>query len=147
MILQSPTYFLELRNQDTTGNGWFGASRGVRKHFGVDINTSPGEDIFACISGKITKLGYVYKGSREMRFVEITTKVGFHHYKLWQMYVSPKIKRGDVVEANQFIGLAQDVAGYHKSKKMKNHCHIQLWKNGLITDPEPLFKNDILILS
>lgn len=143
MILQSPTRQLILRNEDKTGNGWFGASRGYRLHKGVDVVTFPGEEIFACMSGKVTRLGYVYKGSRKMRFVEIEKKTGFHHYKLWQMYVDPSIKKGDVVEANQLIGYAQDVAGYHNSKKMKKHVHIQLWKNGLLTDPEPLFVKEL----
>lgn len=139
MKLQSPTRFFELRKQDATGNGWYGAKRGNRLHQGVDVITLPDEEIFACMSGKVTKLGYPYKSSTKMRYIEIQAKVGNHHYKVWQMYVGPEVKVGDIVEANQFIGKAQNVAGYHNSNTMKNHVHIQLWKNGLLTDPEPLF--------
>lgn len=145
MILQSPTRFLELRNLDPTGNGWYGASRGSREHLGLDVVTFPGEEIFACMGGKVSKLGWMYHGyTAGMRYIEITNKVGNHEYRLRQCYVAPKIKKGVIIEANQFIGVAENVSDYHFSKgdkhRMKNHIHLQLWKNGLITDPEPLFK-------
>lgn len=148
MNLSSPTWHLVFRGSDPTGNGWFGASRGSRKHKGVDIVVVPGEDIFAMMSGTVTKLGYVYSNPKQgkpvMRFVEIQNTIEGDHYKLWQMYVSPSVEKGQEIEQNQIIGKAQDIADYHKSEddehEMKNHVHIQLWKNGVLVDPEPLIK-------
>lgn len=137
MKIASPTRQIILRNQDSTGNGWYGASRGSRKHEGVDFCTFPGEEIFACISGKV-RVGNVYVGSTKMKLIEIQDNFGLHHYRVQQMYVKPIVNTGDFVERNQLIGYAQDVAGYHNSNKMKNHCHVSVWKNGLLTDPEPI---------
>lgn len=138
-MLASPTWFKELRNEDPTGNGWYGASRGAREHKGVDFNTVPGEEIFACISG-IVRISNVYQNSTKMKLVEITGEIGRHHFRVQQMYVQPKVKTGDIIERNQLIGFAQDVSKYHGSNKMKNHCHVSVWKNGLLTDPEPIIK-------
>jgi len=137
--LASPTWFIELRANDVTGNGWFGASRGSRDHEGVDYVTTPGEEIFACIKG-IVRIGNVYQGATKMKLIEIKNKFEVHHYRVKQMYVNPIIKNGEYVEKNQLIGYAQDISAYHGDKRMKNHCHISVWKNGLLTDPEPIIK-------
>jgi murein DD-endopeptidase MepM/ murein hydrolase activator NlpD len=137
MKLASPTRKLILRNLDPTGNGWFGAKRGTRKHKGVDYVTFPGEEIFACMSG-VVRIGNVYPNDTTMKLVEIENHFENHHYRVQQMYVLPNIKDGDVVAKNQRIGFAQNISEYHESSEMKCHCHISVWKNGLLTDPEPL---------
>ena len=137
MKLASPTRFIELRNQDATGNGWYGAKRGNRKHEGTDYVAYPGEEIFACMAGKV-RIGNVYRNDTKMKLIEIENQFGVHHYRVQQMYVLPNVKTGDFVTKNQRIGFAQDIAGYHNSNTMKNHCHISVWKNGLLTDPEPI---------
>ena len=56
------------------------------------------------------------------------------------MYVSNGIvKNGDYVKKGQLIGYSQNIADYHGGG-MKNHVHVSLWKNGLLTDPEPVLK-------
>ena len=137
MILSSPTRKIRLRNEDSTGNGWFGASRGSRKHKGTDYIVFEGEEIFACCSGKV-RLSNVYKSSTKMKLIEITGTKGVHKVRVQQMYVLPSVKNGQIVEENEFIGYAQDVAKYHNSNDMKPHVHISVWKNGLLTDPEPI---------
>lgn len=131
--LKSPTECTVLRDEDLTGNGWYGAKRGKRKHEGVDYVVTPGEDIFAITSGTI-RIGNVYRGSKQMKLIEITGP----EYRVKQMYVNPTVKNGDTVEAGQKIGTAQDVSKYHNSENMKPHVHISVWKNGLLTDPEPI---------
>lgn len=136
-MLHSPTRFITLRGADETGNGWYGASRGARKHEGTDYVVYPGEEIFACVSG-VVRVGNVYRNSTKMKLIEITGEVGVHRIKVKQMYVSPEVKTGDFVMANEFIGYAQDVAAFHGDEDMKPHVHVSVWKNGLLTDPEPI---------
>lgn len=137
MYLHSPTKCTILRNEDKTGNGWYGAKRGNRNHEGVDYVVTPGEEIYACCSGKV-RVGQVYEYSSKMKLVEIKGKEGLHSVKVLEMYVLPNVKNGDFVKKGQFIGYAQDVAKFHESNNMKPHVHISLWKNGLLTDPEPV---------
>ncbi len=135
--MKSPTKKIVLRDKDTTGNGWYGASRAhhTRKHKGCDYCAEPGEEIYACVSGTV-RIGYPYNTSTKMKLVEITNST----YKVKQMYVDPIVKSGDFVREGQIIGYSQDVANYHHLPEMKNHVHISVWKNGLLTDPEPLIK-------
>lgn len=133
--MKAPTKKIKLRGNDPTGNGWYGARRsnGRRKHNGVDYCAKAGEPIFACISGRV-RIGYPYVASTKMKLVEIKNK----EYKVKQMYVEPTVKNRDYVKAGDLIGYSQDVANYHGISQMKNHVHISVWKNGLLTDPEPL---------
>jgi len=138
MILKSPTKLIRLRGRDKFGNGWYGASRGVRKHEGLDFCCVPDEEIFSPISGK-AKVGYVYVGSKNIKLIEIIGYIKEHKYKVKIMYVQPDIQTGDYVEKNQLIGKAQNISKYHNEPSMKNHVHVSVWKNDLLTDPEPLF--------
>ena len=143
--LTAPTQSGEVRGADATGNGWYGAKRGNRLHKGCDYKTTPGEAIFAVCKGYV-RLGNVYAKSKPgkptMRLVEISGP----EYRAKQMYVKPIVKNGAFVEMGQQIGLAQNVTEYHTDsdtdtdKNMTNHCHVSLWKFGLLTDPEPVLK-------
>jgi len=137
MYLASPTKCTVLRGKDQTGNGWYGAKRGNREHKGVDYVVTPGEQIFACAAG-VVRIGNVYSDSTKMKLVEITGKESGHDVRVKQMYVLPSVKNGERVKQGDVIGLAQDVAKFHASNKMKPHVHISVWKNGLLTDPEPI---------
>lgn len=129
-----PIEYGELRGADPTGNGWYGASRGYRKHEGCDYLSKRGDKVLACVSGKI-RIGNVYTATDKFKLVEIKNKT----YKIKQMYVHPTVKTGDSVQEGDVIGYAQDIAAYHGGG-MKNHVHISVWKNGLLTDPEPILK-------
>jgi len=131
------------RGNDPTGHGYYGASRGTRKHEGFDVISTPNENVYSPINGKV-RIGNVYKttkvGKEQMKLIEITGNT----YKVKLMYVSSNLKNGDVVTPNMLIGKAQDISLYHDegSKGMINHIHEGVWKNGLLTDPEPLLKLD-----
>ena len=73
-----------------------------------------------------------------MKLVEIKNNT----YRVQQMYVLPTVKTGDIVKKGQIIGTAQDVSKFHGSNKMKPHVHVSVWKNGLLTDPEPIIIGD-----
>lgn len=132
--MKSPLKEIVLRGNDPTGHGYYGAKRGNSKHKGVDIVAKPNEDVFTPIHGVITKLGYPYAKNLKFRYVEITNDT----YRIRLMYVSPKkISVGNRVFEGQKIGKAQDIASYW-NPKMKNHIHVEAYKNGLLTDVEPL---------
>lgn len=125
---------IKLRGNDPTGHGYFGAKRGNRKHKGLDLVTKPREDVFSPINGVITKLGYPYANNLDFRYVEITNDI----YRVRIMYCKPiNIYVHQRIFEGQKIGEAQDIASYW-NPKMKNHIHLEVYKHGLLTDPEPL---------
>lgn len=140
-MIRSPLKQLVYRNTDPTGNGWYGASRGRRKHRGVDLVAEPGTTVYSPIHGTITKIGYPYADALQFRYVEITAEV----YRIWLMYVEPKpgIEVGQKIFIGDEVGTVQAI-GPHHHPHMKNHLHIQVWKNGLLTDPQPIIKEDII---
>lgn len=129
----SPTENLELRGDDPTGHGYYGAKRGARKHKGLDLVAAPGDPVRSPIHGVVSKLGYPYANNLEFRYVEITGEV----YRVRLMYVSPEVELGARVFEGDLVGSAQDIAG-HWNPAMKNHVHVEVYKHGLLTDPEPL---------
>jgi len=132
--MTSPTYELELRGNDPTGHGYYGAKRGNRSHNGVDIVTVPDEIIVAPFSGVITKIGQVYVDPAKFKYIEITSDI----YRTRIMYAKGKnIKVGQRIMEGAHIGTAQDIAG-HWGGGMTNHVHMEVWKYKLRTDPEPL---------
>jgi murein DD-endopeptidase MepM/ murein hydrolase activator NlpD len=139
--MNRPLNDLVLRGVDPTGNGWYGASRGSRDHKGVDYIGVKGEDVFACISGKV-RVGRVYKDpvKKKFKLVEITKKMSMGRSgRVKQMYVNPTVSTGDIVQAGDKIGTLQGIGTFYGGG-MPDHCHVSVWKNGLLTDPEPLIK-------
>ncbi len=127
------------RGLDPTGFGYFGASRGKRKHKGHDIVSIPGESAVSMIEGIVTKIGYAYANALQFRYVQVENI----DYKIWLMYLKPSenIKLGSVVCEGERVGYCLDVAKYHNKGKKKgddmmiNHLHVQNWKNNVLIDP------------
>ena len=139
--MKPPLKNICLRGADPTGNGWYGASRGSREHEGVDYIGQVGDDVFACETGKI-RVGQVYSNPAKAHFklIEIKgTRPEPDNYRVKQMYVKPEVITGDFVKEGDKIGTLQGVGDFY-GDGMPNHCHISVWKNGLLTDPEPLIK-------
>jgi len=134
-MIHKPLANIELRGSDETGNGWYGANRGRRKHKGLDLVSIPNEAVFSPIHGIITKIGYPYAKALQFRYIEITGPI----YRVWLMYVLPNdsIKKGQKIFIGDKVGTAQNIAEYHHPE-MQNHIHLQVWKYGLLTDPEPI---------
>jgi murein DD-endopeptidase MepM/ murein hydrolase activator NlpD len=94
------------------------------------------------IDGTVTKIGYAYANALQFRYVEVTNDV----FKVWLMYLEhDNLKVGQTVCAGQRVGYAMDIAKFHNSKRkdgkqMKNHLHVQIWKNGVLVDPKPYLK-------
>lgn len=133
--MYAPLNEMILRGADPTGFGWYGAKRGTRKHKGLDVLADPGESIFSPITGFITKIGTVYKHTTEFKYIEVSNDI----YRIRLMYgINKLVYINQRISGLEIIGEVQDVAG-HWGNGMKNHIHIEVYKNGLLTDPEPLF--------
>ena len=63
-------------------------------------------------------------------------------YRVKLMYVDPLSFSTNVfIQEGQKIGVAQDISSYWGGG-MTNHLHVEVYKNGRLTDPEPLFDLD-----
>lgn len=144
LILTPPLEEIILRGNDPSGHGNFGAKRGLKKHAGVDLAAVPGVSVFSPIDGIVTKFRQVYSHTTEFKIVEITNDI----YRAWLMYCAPDIiEKNDRVYRGDRLGVVQDISSYwwnkssKKGTKMINHLHVQIWKYGKVTDPEPLLIN------
>jgi murein DD-endopeptidase MepM/ murein hydrolase activator NlpD len=117
------------RGCDPKGCGHFGASRGTRKHMGVDFVTLPNEPILAPISGKVTALPYA-SSDLIHRGIEIIS--GNQEHQLF--YLKPIVKVGQSVSKGQIIGYADDIRLKYGST-MTNHVHHEVKENGKFIDP------------
>jgi len=120
MIIYNPTG-LGIRS-DPAGDGHFGASRGNRKHEGLDFLVAPGQIVKAVIAGKLVR-AYPY-----------VDDVIFAGCRLWgkdfmakMFYFIPheKLIHEDVL-AGEEIGIAQDISAKYGGG-MKAHIHVGLY--------------------
>lgn len=134
--MKAPLEELIPRDYDPRGAGWYGASRGTRKHKGFDFVADPGTTVFSPINGFVSKIGQAYVNPARFKYIEISNDI----YRIRLMYSKPAFELGlnDRVTAGQELGMVQDIAG-HWGGGMLNHLHVEVYKHGLLTDPEPLF--------
>ncbi|CAM4158958.1 MULTISPECIES: M23 family metallopeptidase [Flavobacterium] len=127
-----------LRTCDLHGCGSFGASRGNRKHNGIDIITVPGEKIMSPISGTVTRYPYPYGNDLSYTGIEIVNS----EYKIKMFYLKPIAPIGSTVFAGKIIGVSQNIAAKY-STAMTNHVHLEVYKkqgtNWILIDPTNLF--------
>ena len=127
---------LPLRKCDDQGCGHFGASRGSRRHSGIDIAVAPGTPINSPVDGVVTKLGWPYgsPSKSHIRYVEITK--GGYKYRVF--YVDPQVGLGDHVSLDTVIGHSQKLGGFYRG--ITEHVHFEV-KNpeGKKVDPTPIY--------
>lgn len=123
------------RGCDPKGCGDFGASRGSRKHIGLDIKAVPGEVIFSPISGKVTRFPFPYGTDLSFTGIEIVND----QFLVKIFYMKANVLANSNVKQGQVIGNAQDIAKKHGGG-MINHIHLEVYDNtGKLIDPEILF--------
>lgn len=126
-----------IRGCDKFGCGHFGASRGDRLHRGVDLVVAAGEPFASLCAGKVTKLGYVYKGDMTLRYVEVTTPSG----QAWRYhYLRPSVKWGDRVQIGTQLGVVQSLQS--KYPGITDHVHFEIIDSGEYLDPTPLVEGE-----
>ncbi|MGQ2982128.1 peptidoglycan DD-metalloendopeptidase family protein [Flavobacterium sp.] len=131
----APTASGDQRLCDTHGCGSFGASRGSRKHSGIDYIAAPGENIYSPISGKVTRFPYPYAGNTIYKGIQIEND----KYIVKIFYMVASLPAGAYVATGQKIGVAQNIAAKY-SQGMTNHVHFEIWDKatGKVIDPTKL---------
>lgn len=122
------------RKSDSFGSGHYGASRGSRKHSGVDYACYPKSKIFSPVTGQVTKLGYPYADDTSFRYVQVTTREG---YDVRVFYVNPSVNLNDQVNENSIIGSSQELG--KRYPEITEHVHLEIkGKNGKFVNPMEL---------
>ncbi|MBI1683979.1 M23 family metallopeptidase [Caulobacter hibisci] len=116
------------REHDDFGDGAFGARRdgGSRRHEGVDYTAVAGQAAKAPISGYVTKIGYAYADSTDLRFVEITNPA--LGYVARAFYVDPSVEVGQTIHLGQTIGHVASLQKHYPG--ITNHVHLEVMKPG-----------------
>ncbi len=123
-----------IRGKDCHGFGHYGASRGRRKHKGIDVVANVGDKVLACSHGVISKIGYPYppqdpnKGF--LRYVEVTTDKG---HKERYFYCDTHLSVGDAVHEGQHLATCQDLCCVYGG--ITPHLHFEVKKTGFFIDP------------
>jgi hypothetical protein len=126
MIRINPTG-LGIRN-DAKGYGHHGAPRGNRKHDGVDLKCTKGQDILMPVDGIIVRESLPYKSDLKWRGVYIVNPR--IEIKMWYL-ISDMI--GKEIKVGSIIGEAQDIG--EKYEGVTPHIHLRIVK----IDPMLLF--------
>lgn len=122
-----------VRGCDDGGCGEFGASRGTRKHLGLDIACIPDEGVVTPFDGKVIRTIDPY-GDGQYSGLKIKTTQGF---VLNVMYMDPIADVvGATVRKGDLLGYAQDVSKRYTSG-VKPHLHVEIELNGVHVDPFP----------
>lgn len=124
---------LPMRKCDDFGCGHYGASRGSRRHKGIDYACYPDTEIYPVIRGKVTKIGYPYADDLSYKYIQVTDE----HNKDWRyFYIEPYVEVGDFVSPSNAIGKCQDLKLRYET--ITNHVHLEIKENGEYINPEDI---------
>ncbi len=111
----------KLRGTDSYGSGRYGASRGTRKHTGIDYAVLEGSTLLSPIAGRVSKLGYPYGDDLSFRYVQITTEDNF----AWRFfYIEPAVRVPLFVKVGDVLGSVQDLDGRYPG--ITPHIHLEI---------------------
>lgn len=122
------------RGNDKWGSGEYLASRGGRKHNGVDKACYKGSVVLTDQDGVITKIGYPYDpGSKKgyFRYVEVRSDAGM---RVRYFYIEPCVKVGQRVATGDPIGVTQGLLEVYPG--ITDHYHFEVKNSdGKFIDP------------
>jgi len=128
---------MKFRDKDRYGSGSYRADRGSRLHHGVDVCCTPGDSICAVTLGEVTKLGYPYGDlkKRWLRYVQVTDVRGID---VRYFYIDPGVDIGDMVEAGDALGHAQNLQEVYPGITDHYHFEVLMMVDGkkVFLDPE-----------
>ena len=116
-----------VRGVDKHGAGAYGASRGSRKHRGIDIACYAGSRLALISSGTITKIGYPYSPNDpkkgHLRYVQVTDDYGYDIRYLYCKLSIP-LEIGVRVHSNQLILETQGLLDVYPG--ITDHFHFEV---------------------
>jgi murein DD-endopeptidase MepM/ murein hydrolase activator NlpD len=119
---------MKIRGNDRYGSGAYQASRGSRKHNGVDICCESEDDVKAVSNGVVTKIGFPYsqapsanRDKKRLRYVQITDLDGID---VRYFYVSSVVVMGEFVYKGDMIGTNQELG--HIYPEITDHWHFEV---------------------
>ena len=121
---------LPVRTFDKFGSGKYGASRGRKKHKGIDYACVVGTIIYPHEAGTVTKIGYPYGDDLSYRYVEVTNG---KDYKLRYFYIEPMVNEGQMVTLETPLGKVQNLNKRYKGITI--HCHFEIKSGNRYLDP------------
>ena len=131
---------LRIRGNDCHGSGAYLASRGNRKHNGIDICCESEDIVKALSSGTVTKIGFPYsqapeadRDKKRLRYVQITDNYGID---VRYFYVSSVVNVGEYVYKGDMIGTNQELS--HIYPGITEHWHFDVL---LMTEGNKVFLN------
>ena len=132
-----------IRGTDCYGSGSYGASRGIRKHRGIDIKSDEGDSIVSPIDGYISSSGYrIYTTKCSYLIgVDVTGTGKYSGYRVRLFYVKGTVPINTPVKKGDPIGVQQSLQKNCYPKKindkycMTNHVHVELYVNGVRVNP------------
>lgn len=130
---------MKLRISDKFGPGHYGASRGSRKHSGIDIVVFGSQRIISPFEGVIKRIAYPYSDDLGWKGVEIVGTGDFKGVKIKMFYLTINKKVGDKIRTGEVIGHAQDLNPRYKG--ITPHVHLELYLSGIKVDPTPYFNS------
>lgn len=128
----------QFRNCDAFGCGYYGASRGKRTHKGIDFKVNEDEPIKAPFDCTIVRYGYPYENDNLQRLVEIKGFGNYSDYTAKIMYIKPIHAIGTLINKGSTVCFAGNIKNKY-GNSMINHVHFELYKNGILINPEPFF--------
>lgn len=128
MLIRAP-----IRGDDKHGSGAYGASRGSRKHNGVDIACYKGSEVLSINDGKVTKIGYPYDPNDSkkghLRYVQVTS--GDYYFRYF--YVHPTVSVGDRVMKDDMLGITQGLLDVYPG--ITDHFHFEVKQGSEYINP------------
>jgi len=125
--------------KDSWGDGSFDSSRTHGGHEGIDIETSPGQTLYAPYNMYVERQNWPYKGDWYFTGMDVVPKGRGLGTKARYFYVAPFEEiLGTNVTMGTPIGIAQDISQKY-SNSMVPHVHVEHWKDGEPIDPTNIY--------
>lgn len=125
----------QVMRNDSEGHGHFGASRGSRKHKGVDLVVIPGATVYSPINGKVVRAVKPYADDDVLSGILIDGTGEHEGFQFKILYIKPDaVLIGNSVTKGQRIGIAQAVSRKHGAA-MTDHIHVEFIAMGQLADP------------
>ncbi len=137
-LLVNPTG-LGIRN-DAGGKGHYGAPRGSRQHYGLDLQSIDGQDIISPVSGSAINSSFVNsKGITIPTIVIIPTDANLGFNKLEILYVGPVEGGWRNISGGDVIGQSVNLQSLGYPTNVGPHVHVQMKLDKARINPTPYF--------